>query len=163
MVGDLLILAVIGFFGLALAAFVFVCAREWSVLYYLSRYGELNDAEIINLTVNTKSRAENYFIEYHYYVGDMLYDGKQQIGRKHYKQFQQQNLVAIYYAPVRPSWSRLAGSNFDNTYRNFSSYVAFAGFLVCPPLIILWGVTLVGTYLYLVFGMDAKKKKHPES
>jgi hypothetical protein len=155
----LLVLAVIGFFGLALAAFTFYCAREWSTLYYLNHYGELNDAEITNLIVDKSGRGENYFIEYHYYVSDMLYDGKQQISRKHYKQFQQQNLVTIQNASTRPHWSRLAASDFDNTYRNFSSYAAFAGCLVCPPLIILWGVTLVGTYIYILFGFKGKKKK----
>ena len=159
MLGNLLVLAVIGFFGLALAAFTFYSAREWSTLYYLSRYGELNDAEITNLTVDTKSRGDNCFIEYHYYVGDMLYDGKQQINRKHYKEFQQQNLVTIRHVTKRPSWSRLAGNDFDNTYRNFSSYAAFAGVLLCPPLIILWGAVLVGTYMYLLSGTSDKKKK----
>jgi hypothetical protein len=163
MLGNLLVLAVIGFFGLAFAAFTFYSAREWSTLYYLSRYGELNDAEITNLTIDKSGRGENFFAEYHYYVGDMLYDGKQQISRKHYKEFQQQNLVTIRNAPTRPSWSRLAGSDFDNTYRNFSSYAAFAGILLCPPLIIFWVVSFVGTYLYLASTTITKKKKHPES
>jgi hypothetical protein len=158
MIANLFVLGVIAFFGLGLAVFVVFSAREWSALYYLSRNGELTDATIKNLFVEN-NKGTNGFISYQYYVGDAILDGKQQISRKHYKQFQERDYITIRFAPSKPSWSRLADDDFDNTYRNFSSYAAFAACLLFPPFIALWIATLIGTYVYLLFGLTGKKKK----
>jgi hypothetical protein len=80
-------------------------------------------------------------------VDGVLYDNKQQISRKHFKQFAQVDVVTISYLTSNPAVSRLAAEDFDNTFRNASSYAAFAAFLVIPPSVALWGLIFITSVL----------------
>lgn len=77
MFGNLVIVAVILYFGAALAYMTFISAREWSTHRYLSQYGELTDAKNTNLIADKSGRGTNYYIEYSYFDGGNFHDGKQ--------------------------------------------------------------------------------------
>lgn len=155
---NLIAICVFSLFGIVLAYSTFSSAREWSTLYYLRRNGQLIDAKIKKLGTHNTGGGLLYFIEYEYDVESILYKSKQRISWKHYHQFQQQDYVTVRFAPTRRHWSRLAKSDFDNTYRNLSSYAAFMGCVLFAPFIVVWGASLIGTYWYLT-GMPTKEKK----
>lgn len=162
MLSNLLVLAIILFFGTAFAYFVFISAREWSTLNYLTHYGELADARITNLSIDNSGRGSMYFVEYRYFDGGMYHNGKQQISKKHYQQFQQQDYVTVRFAQTQRHWSRLGKSDFDATCRNDMSLIAIIGCFLFLPFTLLWVISYFGTNWYLVGKPFPKKKKRSD-
>jgi len=156
---NLVIIAVILCFGAALAYMIFISAREWSTLRYLSEHGELTDATVTKLIKDTSGRGTRYYIKCIYCAGGNYYKAKQLISYKHYEQFQQQDSVTIRIVLAKPNWSRLGKSDFDNTARNTYSLAAIVGCMVFPPFILLWVVSLLGTYWYISMVSTEKKMK----
>ena len=127
MTANLLVLIVIAIFVLSVGVYVFLSAREWSTLRYLSEHGELTDATVTKLIKDTSGRGTSYYIKYIYCAGGNYYKAQQLISYKHYEQFQQQDSVTIRIVLAKPNWSRLGKSDFDNTARNTYSLAAIVG------------------------------------
>ena len=123
MIGNLIILAVLGAFAVVLAYATYLSAREWSVLCILNQHGIEIRAKVDDVRRDTQGRGEYHYIHYRFYVDGISYENKQQISKRHYKQYLQSKEVNIRYLVSKPSVSRLAGSDFDNTSRNVVSYI----------------------------------------
>ncbi|MCB9451101.1 MAG: hypothetical protein H6672_06655 [Anaerolineaceae bacterium] len=159
MTGNLLILTVLAVFGLVLVYATYLSAREWSILYTLNRQGVETLAKVENLTKDTQGRGEKNYALYHFYVDGVPYENRQQISKQHYTQLKQAKELNIRYLPSSPSISRLAGKDFDNTYRNLVSFVAFAAAIIIPPTIAVWILSFIFSKLLLhARGLPEKKK-----
>jgi hypothetical protein len=159
MTGDLLILGVLACLAILLAFATYLSAREWSILSTLRQYGIDATAQIEDLIKDTQGKGSKHYVLYCFFVGELFYQNKQQISQRHYKQYAESKTLNVKYLSSDPSISRLAGKDFDNTYRNLVSYVAFAAVIVFPPLIALWIITFIVSSLMLQIPYLAEKKK----
>jgi hypothetical protein len=87
-----------------------------------------------------------YRIQYSYIVDQSSqkhkYSIEQSVGWGNYRRLQNSKNVTIAYLANHPQISRLAGKDTDKFDHNFQLIMTWVGFLIFPPLVIVWFILL---------------------
>jgi len=151
MFGNLFIALLITILGSFLIYIFIRSAWEWSITFQISRFGKVQEADVINHRVDKGGRSNSYFISYCYYIDDRKYVNEQRISEPSFHRTNGHTQIEIAYLPRMPKFSRLTGQLTYNKFRNLLSVLGFAILVVEPKLALVWFVILCFCNAYLLW------------
>src|SRR5262245_30640699 len=110
--GAILSYAIAGLFVAFYLYVMWLAAREWAFTYWLSQYGKVTQAQIVERsTIGSSKGGSTQSVQFRFTLvseyGEAEFTNQQQISRRHFNRLKYESYVHVIYIPRNPNLVRL--------------------------------------------------------